>query len=940
MQRNSSLIVGLLLALMLALGWFLLGPSEIGAKSVGTQADAVAGGETGAAPLGLLPGGDDPREPDAGGRAPVEVPGGALLAAEAQDAIDPAQTGIMGRTVDRNGEPIGAAQLELWATSRHIWDPRLETRVPFSLHLETETGPDGRFKITDLPGFGTYLYLVAESPGNAAAELFAFEARPGNLRDLGDIRLAPPVSLFGVVLDDHDVPQGGAELWLSRGTMGTSRVRAVAQPAGFADAMGRFELSGLGAGSYVISARSRGHAMTCSNTIRVDPGGLPPGEQTLRLASGYTLTGRIVDGESGAGIGAATLQVSPTSANNAQYFDLEVGASGSFAFPGLTVGGRLQVIARADGYLTSTRTLRPASATAGQIEERIAMYPEHSLLVTVLDDKTDEPVPGAALFPSGSNPSALRISAMAGFAAAPDVPPLGLTDGTGAARIALDRSDPWLTIVADGYAPQTMSTPPRTPRDPSAAEDKTLEIRLRRGAAALVRVSAAGEPVPGATVELRIASSEPGTNPDSRPVTSNSFSRRRGGLRARRVGQDMLWRDEANLSPVDRTHADAKGEALFSLLPKGLYFVRVSAGEEFEAALFGPVLIFEDSERVEFDVEIAAAATISGRVIARDGVAAGQRVLAIRSLDDTPQAEGRRLPKVADQASAVTGADGTFRLTGLAPGTWKVVSFLPLSLMNTRAPVHASAALSYQLQVRSQMVELASGDEREIELEAQTLGARLSGRVLINHVPMSGVDVSGSFSDSEGNRQSFRVRTDSTGRYESEGLLPGRWSLSARLRPKQSGSRRIYASSITVARLNLDVPDDPEYRFDVDIEVGALAIKVNLVDPEVPEGEEPKELATPSWLSINLAADSSDGGIAGLPDGQVTSAWMVISDDLVMGNLPAGAYKATISGTGAETVTVKVRVAPGSEKTLEVDLVRKPKDAENDFGFLLNQGYL
>lgn len=941
MQRNTRLVIGLMLALGLALGWALLGPEREGAELV-SAAETAAEPSAPVAPLGPLDALKPEGPPREAGRAVVEVPKTAPAIEETEELVDPSETGLLGRTVDQGGKPLGGVRLELWATSKHVWDPRLEPKLSLSAHVEAASGPDGRFKLTGLPGFGTYLYLVAEAPGRAPAELFAFEARPGHLRDLGDLRLAPPVTLIGVVLDERDVPLGGAELWLSRGTVGSSRVRAVAQPAGFADSTGRFQLGGLTAGNYVVAARAPEHAMTFSETLRIDPGGLPPGEVSLRLASAYTLRGRVVDGESGTGLSGATLRVMPSSMSNAQYFDLEVDATGGFEFPGLSKGGRLQVTARRDGYLTATSTLRPSSTTAGQLEERVPLYPRRELVVTVLDDATDAPVPGAAIFPTGNNPSTLRTPAKAGFAAAPGAAPLATTNSAGVARLPLDRSEPWLTVLADGYAPKTESSVPRTPRNPATAEDQTLEVRLGRGAAALVTITAGGEPVQGARVELRIASSEPGTGPGSQPANTKqlfSSNSRSSGLRSRRVGADLLWRDEANLSPVARTQTDAKGEALFSLLPEGLYFVNVRAGADLEAGLYGPLAIFSDSVRVELPVELLPAAALFGRVMSASGPAPGQRVLAIRSLDQKPMAEGRRLPKIADQASTTTDETGSFRLEGLAPGTWKVVSFQPLSLMDVRAPVHSPAALGYQLQVRSQMIELGAGDQREVELEAQTSGTHLAGRVLINHEPRAGVTISGSFRDSEGNRQSFNATTDSTGRYETDGLLPGRWQLMARMRPMSEGGRRVYAASVAVARHTLEIADEPEQRFDVDIEVGGLTLEVKLIDPPVTEGEEAPELETPSWLSITLAADPTEGGVAGLPDGPVTNAWLVIGSELVLGNLPAGAYKLALRGMGAKNAEAKLRINAGSETKATVEVERLPKGSEPDYSGLY-QGYL
>ena len=932
MQRNTTLIAGLMLVLALVAGWALLGNS--GGLSSSVDASSKAMGQGGAdALLGPILG------PEAG--AATTDPAGRVevvvhtppSAAAGLDLVPAERTEVVGRTVDASGKPLPGAKLELWATTRQVQKP--EEAEAFAAHLEALSGPDGRFHIQGIPGRGTYLYLAAEAPGAARAELFGFDARPGRVRDVGDVELGPPARLFGVVLDDHDQPLGGASIWLTKGSLTSSRVRGVAEPAGFADGTGRFQLLGLGSGSYVVGAEAPGRALTFSDVIQVKPGGLPPSEVTLRLEEGYTLRGRVVDGASETGIGDAALRLQPANANNAQYFELTTDAGGSFEFAGLGIGARLRVVADKDGYLTANQTIRPQSATAGQLEERVKMYPERTLTLTVLDDASGEPIAGAGILGSGNNPSALRPATMAGFATHEGDTPLAVTDELGLASLPLGRSDPWLTVTAEGYAPQTVANAPRAPRDTSSATDMTLEVRLTRGAALVVRVTAGGVPEAAALVELRIASSEPGRPPGSGPAPPSPRSPRNGRReQPRRVSQDLLWRDEIGMTPVARATTDEAGEALFGSLPMGIYYVDVLPPDPaLQASLMGPARIFADSERTEFLVELGPAATITGRVLDHEDTAEGHRVLAMRSLDEKPVAPGRRLPQVAEQVSTITDAEGRFQFDGLAAGTWKLVSFRPLSLANLRDPVHGAAAISFQLQEGSLMVDLVGGESREVELQAQSAGARLRGRVMVNHRPRAGVQVRGSFQDGEGNRQSFRAQTDSTGRYEADALLPGTWSISASLRATQSGNRRVFGSDVTVARGDLQVPDQPEVAFDVDVEVGSVAIQVGLEDPEVPAGEEPKELAKVSWVSISFTADTEKGGVAGLPDGTITSAWTSVDEWLVVDNLPAGAYQVRITGYGAEQETLDLRIAPGVEARLEGSLVRQPKDQVPDFNW-------
>ena len=925
MQRNTTLIAGLMLVLALGAGWVLFGSQGGLSSSVGDSSRAEsddAGGPLGAPSLGP----ETPAEEAAPtGRAPVEVIPPAVAQA-GLELVAPDQTEVIGRTVDLTGMPVGGASLELWATTRRVERP--SDAEGFATHLEATSGPDGRFHLKGIASHGTYLYLTAAAPGAARAELFGFDARPGRVRDIGDVQLAPPMTLFGVVLDDHDEPIGDASLWLSKGALSSRGMRGVAEPAGFADGTGRFQLTGLGAGSYVIGAEAPGRAMTFSDVVSLDPGGLPPGEETLRLPEGCTLRGRVVDATRGTGVGGADLLLLPSNVNNAQYLAVMSDANGGFQFAGLGTRARLSVEAKKEGYLPASRNLRPASATAGQIEERVEMHSARSLTLTVRDDASGEPVPGAIISGSGNNPPALRAATQAGFTATSGTAPLATTNELGHASVPLAREDPWLTVTAEGYAPQTVDATPRVPRDPSKAEDAQLEVRLKRGASLVVRVTAKERPQVGAVVELRLASSSSFEGEVLDPM--GGFQDRPGRNRRpqrRRVDQELLWRDEASMTPVARQVTDELGEVLFAGLPEGSYFVDVTADSEtLQASLFGPVSVSEDSERVKFAVALAPAATIQGWVQDRGTPAAGHRVIAIQSFDKEPVTPGRALPQAAEQLSTVTDAEGNFHFDHLAPGAWKLVSFRPMSLGNQLDPVHGQAALSYQMQERSLVVELAVGETREVELGAQTAGARLRGRVLVNHEPRADVLVSGSFRDREGNRQDFRARTDATGRYEAEALLPGTWSLGASIDGSQSDSWRPYGSLITVARGTLEVPDEPEVHFDVDVEVGSVAVQLGVEDPELPAGEEAKELSDVSRVSINLASDPGAGGVTGLLDGNVTNAWFAVGQRLTLENLPVGSYLATLSAYGAKTKTIQLRVAPGIEKTIETNLVRLPKD--------------
>jgi hypothetical protein len=201
-----------------------------------------------------------------------------LLGAAASQAEDlaprPEQTGrIQGAVRDRDGRPLAGVRIRL--TQRVGWFDRAEA--------ETRTAGDGRFELRWIEP-GRY-ELWAEHKGHGTQTLLLGLAAGEALE--AELVLRRTGIVFGRVADGSGRLVSEARLLVRRAD-GSVLLDALAEH----EAAGCYELEGLAAGDYWITALAAGYAPeTAALPIRVDP--LSSVRADFRLGAGGTLRVRI-----------------------------------------------------------------------------------------------------------------------------------------------------------------------------------------------------------------------------------------------------------------------------------------------------------------------------------------------------------------------------------------------------------------------------------------------------------------------------------------------------------------------------------------------------------------------------------------------------------------------------------------------------------------------
>jgi hypothetical protein len=300
---------------------------------------------------------------------------------------------ILGRVTDAGGTPVSNASIRVLV-------PRPEDVVLFPTPEHFQSDARGEFHFRGYAGIS----VEASHPsGTGQARVDDDVLRQGTL----NIVLQPPegtgrVSLGGRVIGPEGTGVSGAlvaahsALHAYPKTFGDSEGYRT-----MADADGRFEIPGVIAGTYDVSARLLGAAPAYRDDVRV-----PGGELTLTLGNGSKLHGRVTD-RSGAPIPAFGLQLEWQKAPMERLDVLEttvVDADGRFELNAL-MAGTYVLTANAQGYVPASRTF----ATQGAADDAsLDLTLEASVPLTgfVRDAVTHVPLSGARValegFQSGS----------------------------------------------------------------------------------------------------------------------------------------------------------------------------------------------------------------------------------------------------------------------------------------------------------------------------------------------------------------------------------------------------------------------------------------------------------------------------------------------------------------------------------------------------------
>lgn len=163
--------------------------------------------------------------------------------------LQPGST-VLGRVVSADGAPLAGVAVGAWPSD--AWD-RAEGR-------STVTANDGLFRLDGVDGERpNSLTFVSTGWARSTLDVPALEG-PGRERDVGDVRLARPLRLEGLVATKEGTPVPGAQVLLSGGGRERGRLFAGSYSTGLdgdsrvTDDRGRFAFAALEPGQYSVSA--------------------------------------------------------------------------------------------------------------------------------------------------------------------------------------------------------------------------------------------------------------------------------------------------------------------------------------------------------------------------------------------------------------------------------------------------------------------------------------------------------------------------------------------------------------------------------------------------------------------------------------------------------------------------------------------------------------
>ena len=371
----------------------------------------------------------------------------------------PEAPSLRGRVVDRSGQPISGARVELSTVAGTVF-PWSGGTVPEVL-VHTASGADGTFSIEIAPSRVGELSAAAKGFGKA----YAGRRRAG---DFVEIVLEPGGTLTGrVTRQPGGAPAPGLKVVL-RGTDNAVYNPVLAEAV--ADANGVYRAEDLAARDYWVWLAATGGASSLVETLSIASGATVVRDFETSAGRDVVLRGRVVDAASSAPIGDAVVTVNTDSCRT--------DSNGAFELRAVVaeVATRVPVRASARGFLE--KQLQVANDELLDVE--IALAAGRSFVGRVVGPD-GAPIQGAriAVFEDGKGPS-----------------PIGGTqarsDADGAFEVGGLKPGPrhGMVVVAEGLAAATFELPALD------SDRRDLgEIELAPAAALVVRiVDDAGKP--------------------------------------------------------------------------------------------------------------------------------------------------------------------------------------------------------------------------------------------------------------------------------------------------------------------------------------------------------------------------------------------------------------------------------------------------------------
>ena len=694
---------------------------------------------------------------------------------------------ISGQVVDEAGKPLAEAQVSTFANPEDYRTARDERK--------TRSGPDGRFVLRQLPA-GRPHTIAATFEGLAPAIQIADSKTPVRLV------LRRGATAAGRVVDDQGQPVADAELTLFPSEVPAGIPGPVPEFRATSAAEGRFQFQRVSPGRFDLRVSRRGFAPAVVRGVTLTEGE-PRDLGDVALRPGGFVEGIVVD-EGGKPVAQAGVALTPGGAepmtlDDAIFFHrppVETGPDGRFRLEDLPRGRRvgLEVMHQ---ELVSTEVPGVEVPTAEPL--RIQLKRPRTVEGRVTD-RMGEPVAGARVFavegPSGSMEAAGIPRQMRGGRFA-TTDPEGRFTVSGLAPGTVD-----LQVNASGYRSRT-SPGIRVPEEGQAAP---IEITLEPGTflEGLV-MDARGVPVRDASVHV-LQGGDPSQfrtwptttdeeghyelgdlEPGSYQVTVSPM---RGGAAARATVEIRPGRNRLDLkipegSEVSGRAVDADGAPLAGVTVSLLRQPSEDGGlqpmaERYQAVStadgsFAIPDVTDGDYRLTGERPGLAAASLPGGLRVAGGPVAGLELrlgpaAAIRGrLIGIPPEQAARVMVAAHSEETgvylqgVRDPSGGYRIEDVGPGTWTVTAFVA-----PQPPVQAE-------------VQVSPGQEEVVQDLEFTPGFTLTGRVLLDQIPLARAQVMVSNGDplnpvgaqtTAGHDGGFRLERLPAGTYRLLVLLP------------------------------------------------------------------------------------------------------------------------------------------------------------------------
>ena len=597
------------------------GPLDIGAPPASTP--RISGIGSSAGPIRVMTDGPESTE-----RGETSAPKSrALTVFETDVEAQP----VIGLVTNTDSVPVRDARVEA-----RLMTARASRSLIGEVVATTSTDVRGQFSLSGFQRLGEQYVLDVTHPEYALVRTPSIDPlRPSTT--MRDIVLGSGAHVAGTISNEGGTPLAGVEVTAYDLELVSLSVGGSEEGRATSDAQGRYEIKHLRGGRKRVVARAPGLANAEVSLLKVRAS-----VETLdfKLAAGHILSGRVVDADTGAGIGDVLVRArpvgsSPTPSRGGSSVRRRPGGGfqtgettktapdGSFRIAGLT---RFQHVLSAVRGREEVGTI---NAMPGDEAVELRMRIQGAIAGRVIDAATGEPVTRFSVTVSRGPRPALVSAAATRRIADPDGAFTALDVAPGIHHVVVE---------APGYA-TGMAGPVET-----GLGDRVggVEVRLERGIVVHGRVvDDEGEPIAGAgvliveEVEVGASATHPGILPQRRIDAARSAGTTfaDGSYLLANVGQGRFHLTVGKLPQHVSTDTES-----FTLI----------GGE-------GTIALSE--------VVLARAATVTGIVF--DDAGRPDHAAVVTAFPQVRMSGGPPSP-------AGTDAQGHYRLEGLRPGTWRI----------------------------------------------------------------------------------------------------------------------------------------------------------------------------------------------------------------------------------------------------------------------------